>query len=474
MKPTDVLIAGAGPAGSLLATMLCRDGFAVTLLERSQPRQHMPEETIPAAAGPVVERLGLATLFAREKFFGTPRRGVCWSPGGTPEISCTNLTPAERGFKVVREVLDRELRVMAVGAGAHILDATVLSIDAAAQNVRLRLTTGKEQVLTAPVVVNALGARGARLSASVQEGFPDTLALTCCIDNAGADADITVVEAVRAGWLWWMPRSIGGSVLTLMADAGEVKSTGAKSIFESACRSAIGPARHVRSGYDTGTRATPELFSPTWGILHCGDAAAGIDPLSSQGLLKAMLSAERTAAAVRTLLATPTLRRSVEEHLQAFHAGAWRIHAQETLDWYRREQRFADAPFWKARHTLQARYAPVTVSLPTMFVRRARLVPAPLLVCEQGMLRERTGYLSPHTNEPYHQVGPISVDQLLRMTELPGRFEDVCRRALAVQSMSLHSEGELRTVLSEAFRLGFVESFRAELPRAPSAQHTMQ
>ncbi|MSR75500.1 MAG: hypothetical protein EXS14_08555 [Planctomycetes bacterium] len=474
MKPPDVLIAGAGPAGSLLAILLGRDGIAVTLIDRPHPRQHMPEETIPAAAGPVLERLGLKGLFAREHFFGTPRRGVCWNPGAELKVSCSSMAPADRGFKVLREVLDHELRVMAVESGAKLLDATVQSIDGATQSVRLRLTTGREQVLQAPIIVNALGARGARLSARVCESLPAALALTAHIDDAGAGADITVVEAVREGWLWWMPRAIGGSVLTLMADADEVRQVGAKALFECARRGSCGPAQQVTNTCDSGTAATPELFEPADGVLHCGDAAASIDPLSSQGLLKAMISAERTAAAIRTLLSTATLRPAVESHLRSFHSGMWKTHAQETLDWYGREQRFPEAPFWIARHAVLPRYTTPSVQLPSVLVRRERLIPAPILICEGGTLRERTGYLAPHTGEAFHQLGPLSIDNLLRMTEIPGRFEDVCRRALGLQGTCLHSEGELRGLLAEAFRLGFVESFRAEIPRAPSVRHTMQ
>lgn len=55
----DVIIAGAGPAGSTAATLLAQYGYRVLLIEREQhPRYHIGESMLPMA-GPIMQRLGI-------------------------------------------------------------------------------------------------------------------------------------------------------------------------------------------------------------------------------------------------------------------------------------------------------------------------------------------------------------------------------------------------------------------------------
>ena len=55
----DVLIVGGGPGGSTAATLLARQGLAVTQLEKTHhPRFHIGESLLPMNL-PVFERLGV-------------------------------------------------------------------------------------------------------------------------------------------------------------------------------------------------------------------------------------------------------------------------------------------------------------------------------------------------------------------------------------------------------------------------------
>lgn len=470
MIPPEVIVLGAGPAGSVLATLLAKSGIRVLLVDRTHPRHHMPEETLPASATPVIEELGLREIFTREHFFGTPRRAVHWMPKDEGRLVVQDLAPHERGFKVAREIFDRELRVHAVAAGARLVNADVLAIDGVKRAVRVRTIEGREETLSAQVLVNALGGRGAGLSGDVIASLPETLALTALIDTATSNLDTTIIEAMPEGWLWWIPRAIGGAALTLMVDAAEARKVGAHQLMKQACARSLGPARHAPARSDLGTPATPRLVLPREGVLHCGDAACGADPLSSQGLLKAFLSARRTADGVRTLLESPHLLRPVQHHLHQFHAVHWREHARTTLHWYAAEKRFPEAPFWKTRHTfVLEESARGPTRLPRCFVRTRRLVPAPLLVSDGEKLRERLGYQSPRTGEALHEIGRLSLDQVLQLTEQPGNFEDCCRRAGIISGANLLSHEELRGILGEASALGFIESWMEDLPRAQAS-----
>ena len=59
-KPCDVLVIGAGPAGSTAAGMLAQRGYQVVLLEKDRhPRFHIGESLLPANL-PLLDRFGVA------------------------------------------------------------------------------------------------------------------------------------------------------------------------------------------------------------------------------------------------------------------------------------------------------------------------------------------------------------------------------------------------------------------------------
>lgn len=87
------------------------------------------------------------------------------------------------------------------------------------------------------------------------------------------------------------------------------------------------------------------VFGRGW--VAVGDAAAAYDPLSSQGLLKAMESGYTAARAVDRYMAGD--RTAVEEYHQYMDAG-FREYVESRAAYYRRETRWPDSPFWKRRH----------------------------------------------------------------------------------------------------------------------------
>ena len=120
----DVLVAGAGPAGSVSATLLARAGFSVVLVDRASfPRdkacsEYMSPEAVRILARlGVVESLEISGAFPLEgmKLFG-PRGATAhgkFAGAGNPFRST--------GLSVSRRILDHELLATARQAGATVL-----------------------------------------------------------------------------------------------------------------------------------------------------------------------------------------------------------------------------------------------------------------------------------------------------------------------------------------------------------------
>ena len=143
----DVLIVGAGPAGSVAATLLARAGAQVRLIDRAVfPRDKLCGDTVNPGTLAVLRRLGLADEADGE---GLPVEGMIVS--GEGGVSVTGRYPRGlRGRAICRRKFDSALVEEARRAGVSFEDGT------AATNAIVR--AGDR-----PVVVGAqVRAKGAR------------------------------------------------------------------------------------------------------------------------------------------------------------------------------------------------------------------------------------------------------------------------------------------------------------------------
>src|SRR5262245_1595566 len=126
--PVDVLVAGAGPAGSATAALLARAGFSVVVIDRASfPRdkpcsEYMGPETVRILARlgvlDALETSGAVALEGTEVTGarGSRLRGVFALAGHRPFRAT--------GLSVARFVLDDLLAKSAVAAGATLLERT--------------------------------------------------------------------------------------------------------------------------------------------------------------------------------------------------------------------------------------------------------------------------------------------------------------------------------------------------------------
>jgi len=164
-RAVDVVVAGAGPAGSATAALLAGHGLDVVLVDRATfPRDKACSESLSPEAGRILEALGvLATVQAD----AARLRGMTVvGPGGVAFTGRFAGARPHRGFRdwglaLPRRDLDAALVAAATARGARLLEGIrVEGIDggaARARTVHLRDRSGRADTLTARLVVGADG-----------------------------------------------------------------------------------------------------------------------------------------------------------------------------------------------------------------------------------------------------------------------------------------------------------------------------
>lgn len=344
----DVLIVGGGPAGAICAGLLAQQRLRVLLVDDGRPRRASDQETVLPAARQALARVGVHDAVLAAAAPDRLRHLAIW---GGPAAS---EQPAdEPGLRLHRPTFDAGLRRWATACGAFLaMPCSPCAPLPASGRGRVRLggAAGEAVDVEAACIVLATGRGGGPAPAPVVAAGIETAAFCVRTDAVPEFDAAAVIEAVPDGWLWWIPAGDGSGVLSVIVDAAAVAAAGSRNVLARALRSAIGPARqaaHVRLLH--ATRATARLRRSADGLLRLGDAIATVDPLSSQGVEKAIASADQAAAAIPTLLVEAAHADGIRTALWRWERDLWRAHAATAAAFYRQEERFAAQPFWQAR-----------------------------------------------------------------------------------------------------------------------------
>lgn len=356
MADFDVLIAGAGPAGC--ATAISLADFAPTLttclLDAGRCDDERIGETVPPPVKPVLDHLGLWPAFAADGHAPSYRTLSAW--GGARLASNEFLFQTQQvGWRLDRARFDAMMLRSAVARGAAPLHAKVYDLKLHEGGWRVRLGDGT--VLTVRAVVDATG-RSAALARlrGVRPVRLDRLvgAFMYFDDPAAADREL-IIEAVREGW-WYTAALPGGRrVIALMTDADLARRSVADrdrwlcalaaTEHIAACTSRARPFGALRL-QGAGSQLLPWDDADTF--LSVGDAASSFDPVSGQGIVKALRSAIFASYAIADRLErgdADGLRR-----YRTFIAAEFADYRRTLLDYYAVEQRWPDSAFWRRRH----------------------------------------------------------------------------------------------------------------------------
>ncbi len=329
----DVLVAGAGPAGSATATLLARAGFSVLLVDRAAfPRDKACSEYMSPEAVRILARLGVVENLEKAGAFPLEGMKVTGPRGATAHgrFALAGYHPFRpTGLSISRRILDHELLAAARAAGAAVLERTrveeLLYDRGGVAGVVVRDHAGRRHSLRARLTVGADGLRSvvARRLGRRSHGTSRRMAFVAHVarvPDMGPSAELHFREHGYLG-LNQIGQDQTNVALVVPAERAAHARGGMERFFSDTLAEFPGVRDRVEAGevvrpiLATGPFAvwSAKVIAP--GALLVGDAADFFDPATGDGIYCALRGAELvtdTAAAALSLPGPITIDRLVE------------------------------------------------------------------------------------------------------------------------------------------------------------------
>jgi flavin-dependent dehydrogenase len=305
-------VVGGGPAGCAAAATARSAGLDVVLYSAGLPAWMRPRESLPPGAAHLVDEIFAPGAFQPEDHLPAYANASMW---GSAELETADFifNPFGHGWHLDRSAFDGALLDAVRRMGVRVVEQ--------------RAATAAE----ARFVVDATGrsARIARSRGAHRRRFDRLVAVWR--EDWDRTGSVTTVTAERNGWSYTAP-----GISAFLTDADLLP-------------------RLPGQATDASTSFLDRVMGPGWAAT--GDAAVAFDPLSSQGLVTALVMG-REAGCVAAGLVSATdyaaeYRSLLDEHLALRRA------------YYAMETRWPDSPFWARRQRRLATPAPLREVGPT-------------------------------------------------------------------------------------------------------------
>lgn len=347
----DVLVAGGGPAGSVVALDLSRRGLHVALIEQSGYENFRVGETLPPEIRKLLTELGVWEQFLASDHVESYGIRSAWE---TPVARHHDFlfNPYGCGWHVDRASFDLMLARAAAHAGAELMvSASIKSLrqDRHGQWLLEVAREAETETLRGRLIVDATGrkafiARRLGCRTKVVDRLIGAVALLPRTENA----QWTLIEAVENGWWYSAPLPKARTVFAYMTDSdlwrnshwGELLSLAPLTSQRVAAIEAQPRIRIVSAASEVRQPVT----GPNW--IAVGDAALAFDPLSGLGVYKTIETGLRSSAAIaRSFKGDPSGMVEYEN----WTAEGFRSYLSIRCQFYRSVARWPRSRFWLRR-----------------------------------------------------------------------------------------------------------------------------
>ncbi|MFJ4194023.1 NAD(P)/FAD-dependent oxidoreductase [Pseudomonas sp. NPDC089534] len=328
MNHFDVVVVGGGPAGSAAAIGCAQRGWRVALIERRAFPRFRPGESLHPGIEPLLQQLGVAERLCREDALRFDGHWVQWN--GPPQFNGFggDGNGRWRGFQIAGAQLDDALLQRAAALGVTVLQPHRAQRVLVHQRRVIGVDTDTGP-LFASYVLDASGASGwlgRQLQLPVRRCSPSLLARFGYLEGCMAPySQSPHLLADTDGWTWLAQvtqRTLHWTRLTFEAQS-QAKGDHLPCALPA-------PLRALSS------RSRPRSADVTWrisaapagsGYFIAGDAASQLDPASSHGVLKALMTGMQAAQAISDGLRHPALQTAAQTQ-----------YSQWLSDWFERDK----------------------------------------------------------------------------------------------------------------------------------------
>jgi halogenation protein CepH len=375
----DVVVAGGGPAGSTVASLVAMQGHRVLLLEKEVfPRYQIGESLLPATVHGVCRLLGVADELAAAGF--PTKRGGTFRWGARPEpwtfsfgVSPRMSGPTSFAYQVERARFDQILLNNAKRKGVEVREGCSVTgvVEGEGRVAGLRYTdpAGREREVLARFVVDASGNKS-RLHSSVggtrnYSEFFRSLALFGYFENGKRlpepySGNILSV-AFDSGWFWYIPlsdtmTSVGAVVRREMAEKIQGDQEKALRALIAECpliSEYLADARRITTGRygELRVRKDYSYYQTTFwrpGMILVGDAACFVDPVFSSGVHLATYSALLAARSINSVLADDLDEKTALTEFEARYRREYGVFYEFLVSFYEMNVN-EESYFWTAK-----------------------------------------------------------------------------------------------------------------------------
>ena len=308
MRPSyDIIVVGAGPAGSMAARRAALGGATVLLLEKD------PSVGIPVLCAEAISTEGLTRFFPKNEL---KPQWLCTTIEGvtvqSPSGRSLRVNHPAAGYVLERKIFDRDLALLAVSAGAE-LQVSTSAVQLVYEQGKLAAVEMKKDGQTFQVAAKlVIGADGVESIIGRQAGLCQALPLDDIYSNvqytlAGITCDPHYPEfwvgqnVAPGGYFWVFPKGDGWANVGLGLTPA-LTGKRPKQYLDEIIQKRYPNASVVE--YISGAVPSRPLKKMSGSqVLLCGDSARLADPSSGGGIASALwsgdLAGQAAAEAVR-------------------------------------------------------------------------------------------------------------------------------------------------------------------------------
>lgn len=474
----DIVVAGGGPAGATIARLLAAFGYHVVLLEKRRFPRHQIGESLTPQILPILDFVGIRQQIEAAGFLRMIGHTVSW--GSTnPRTSYYSPDHSRYGFQAWRADFDTLLLTHAREAGVQVYEGCAVESVTVNKHTDVSILTRLGTIAT-KFFIDASGHAGvlARQHFRQRDDTYRTLAVTGYWQEAtgpsGADFANTLLETYCDGLVWSVPLHNGLRNVTLLIDWQEgqrLREQGLMNVYLSDLQQTLYIRAFLSNAY---LPSPPRVFDASWytastfaqpQFLLVGDAGLFIDPLSSEGVHKAMASAITGAIVTNTILKRPAFTSHAIQFYNESQQSTYESHYQQSARYYSEEQRWQERPFWQTRTRqfhVSSLPAPRPLTLGPHTVSAVRIAPGVTIesrpVIEGAFVELREVVVAPRYPRGVRFLLNVNVPRLLTVVAQHSTVAEVITTYLTLSQPEQTPPESVRQVLARLYQEGILVS----------------